>query len=84
LLEVIHVFENIKGTLIDDKTNCSSNRHTGDPAMNTVKTKKKTTGKVSKTTAINSDSDQQLLNELNSIGKNGKNILRIEVDSRRR
>jgi hypothetical protein len=52
--------------------------------MNTAKIKKKTTGKAVKTGPSTPDSEQQLLNDLSSIGKNGKNILRIEVDSRRR
>lgn len=53
--------------------------------MNASKIKKKTTGKeANKAKSANTNSEEQLLNDLSSIGKNGKNIVRIEVDSRRR
>ncbi len=57
--------------------------------MSAEKIKKKTTGKSirqpgNKPNSAKVDGEQQLLNDLSSIGKNGKNILRIEVDSRRR
>jgi hypothetical protein len=53
--------------------------------MNASKIKKKTTGKATgKEKSVIVEGGEQLLNDLSSIGKNGKNILRIEVDSRRR
>ena len=75
-MEVIHVFEIIKETLIDDKTTRSASIVTPETPMNASKTKKKTTGKAAiKPRSANVDGDQQLLNDLSSIGKNGKNIL---------
>ena len=53
--------------------------------MDASKIKKKTTGKATnKAKSAVVGAEEQLLNDLSSIGKNGKNILRIEVDSRRR
>jgi len=52
--------------------------------MNAAKIKKKTTGKATNKPSISSTDGEQLLNDLSTIGKNGKTIVKIEVDSRRR
>jgi hypothetical protein len=53
--------------------------------MNAPKIKKKTTDKAAnKAKSANIGNEEQLFTDLSSLGKNGKNIIRIEVDSRRR